>query len=365
MQTTTTAARVHLATTRTCAAVVPTGIATVRKLHSENSVGSCRQRAALGTRRSDRYDVTAMTSEYKIAVLIPCYNEEATIAKVIDDCRAALPDAVIYVFDNCCTDNTAAVARDRGAVVLSEPRQGKGYVIESMLDQINADYYVMIDGDDTYPAEDAGKLLEPVMAGKADMVVGARLADYTDTSFRPLHVAGNNLVRWLVNRVFSANLTDIMSGYRAFNRRVVDRIPIVSSGFEVETEMTIQLLYYRLKMVEVEVPYRARPEGSLSKLNTFRDGFRVLWKIFSLFRAFKPLTFFGGAGLLLVALGVLAGLPPVFGYIASGTVERFPLAILATGLITLGFLCGFLGILLHAMNWRLKELHNVMVRGRK
>jgi len=306
-----------------------------------------------------------MTDENKIAVLIPCYNEEATIAKVIDDCRAALPEAVIYVFDNCCTDNTASIAEERGAIVLKEPRQGKGYVIENMLDRVDADYYLMIDGDDTYPADCARKLLDPVMDGKADMVVGARLADYTDQSFRPLHVAGNNLVRWLVNRVFSANLTDIMSGYRAFNRRVVDRIPVVSSGFEVETDLTIQMLYYRLKMLEVTVPYRERPEGSVSKLNTFRDGFRVLWKIFSLFRAFKPLTFFGGVGLLLVALGILAGLPPIFGYLSTGMVERFPLAILATGLVTLGFLCGFLGILLHAMNWRLKELHNVMVRGRK
>jgi glycosyltransferase involved in cell wall biosynthesis len=305
-----------------------------------------------------------MTCEYKTAVLIPCHNEEATVAKVVDDCRAALPDAVIYVFDNCCTDATAEIARQHGAVVVSEPRQGKGYVVESMFDRIDADYYVMIDGDDTYPAEDAGKLLAPVLTGQADMVVGARLADYDNTSFRPLHVAGNNLVRWLVNLIFSARLTDIMSGYRAFNRRVVERIPVVSSGFEVETEMTIQMLYYRLKMVEVQVPYRGRPEGSVSKLNTFRDGFRVLWKTFSLFRAFKPLTFFGGIGLLLVALGLLAGLPPVFGYASTGQVARFPLAILAVGLVLLGFSCGFLGILLHSVNWRFKELHNVMVRKR-
>ena len=235
-----------------------------------------------------------------------------------------------------------------------------------MLDRIDADYNVMTDRDDTYPPEKVKDLLEPVMSGQADMSVGARLSQYDDTSFRPLHVAGNAMVRWLVNRIFGANLTDIMSGYRAFNRRVVQRIPVVSSGFEVETEMTIQMLYYRLKIVEVQVPYRGRPEGSHSKLNTFRDGFRVLWKTFSLFRAFKPLTFFGGAGLLLVALGVLSGIPPVYGYIASGyqQVRRFPLAILATGLILLGFSSGFLGILLHAINWRFKELHNVMVRKR-
>ena len=157
-----------------------------------------------------------------------------------------------------------------------------------------------------------------------------------------------------------------MSGYRAFNRRVVQRVPVVSSGFEVETEITVQMLYHRLKIVEVQVPYRGRPEGSHSKLNTFRDGFRILWKIFSLFRAFKPLTFFGSFGLVLVALGVLAGIPPVYGFIASdySRVERFPLAMLAVGLTLLGFGSGFLGLLLHAINWRIKELHNVMVRNR-
>lgn len=305
-----------------------------------------------------------MANESKIAVLIPCYNEQATIAKVVDDFRRELSEAEIYVFDNCCTDRTAEIAAEHGATVLIEPRPGKGFVVESMLDRVDADYYVMIDGDDTYPAEKVRELLAPVLAGQADMTVGARLAEYDDTSFRPLHVAGNALVRWLVNKIFGANLTDIMSGYRAFNHRVIERLPVVSSGFEVETEMTIQMLYYRLKIVEVQVPYRGRPEGSHSKLNTFRDGFRVLWKTFSLFRAFKPLTFFGGAGLVMVVLGILAGIPPVYGYIASGytQVQRFPLAILAVGLILLGFSSGFLGILLHSINWRFKELHNVMVR---
>jgi len=307
-----------------------------------------------------------MEQQTNIAVLIPCHNEEATIGKVIDDMRAQLPEATIYVFDNCCTDRTAQIAQDRGAIVLKEPRKGKGYVVESMLDRIDADYYVMIDGDDTYEVEAVGQLLDPVVNGRTDMTVGARLADYDDTSFRPLHVAGNALVRWLVNKIFGANLTDIMSGYRAFNRRVVQRVPVVSAGFEVETEMTIQMLYYRLKIVEVQVPYRGRPAGSQSKLNTFRDGFRVLWKTFSLFRAFKPLTFFGGVGLAFVALGMIAGIPPVYGFVASGyeRVERFPMAILAMGLILLGFSSGFLGILLHAVNWRFKELHNVMVRKR-
>jgi glycosyltransferase involved in cell wall biosynthesis len=302
----------------------------------------------------------------RIAVLIPCHNEQATIAKVVDDFRAALPDAAIYVFDNCCTDCTAAIAAEHGAVVLTEPRQGKGFVVENMLDRVEADYYVMADGDDTYPAEKARDLLAPVMAGSADMAVGARLAEYDDRSFRPLHVMGNNLVRGLINRIFRAKLTDIMSGYRAFNRRVVRRIPVVSSGFEVETELTVQMLYYRLKIVEVRVAYRGRPAGSTSKLRTFHDGFRVLWKIFSLFRAFKPLTFFGGAGIVLAVLGVLAGIPPVMDYLRDPQhyVRHVPMAILAMGLVLLSAGSVFMGLLLHAINWRFKELHNIAVRGK-
>jgi hypothetical protein len=177
-------------------------------------------------------------------------------------------------------------------------------------------------------------------------------------------VAGNNLVRGLINKIFNANLTDIMSGYRAFNRRVALRLPVVSSGFEVETEMTVQMLYYRMRIVEVQAPYRGRPPGSQSKLNTLSDGFRVLWKIFNLFRAFKPLTFFGGAGLVFLLLGLLAGVNPVRDYITTGLVPHYPSAILATGLVILSAICAFMGILLHAINWRFKELHNVLVRGR-
>ncbi|MFP4055181.1 MAG: glycosyltransferase [Phycisphaerae bacterium] len=308
-----------------------------------------------------------MSDQPSIAVLIPCYNEQATIGKVIDDFRAALPEATIYVFDNCCTDRTAAIAEEHDAVVIREPRAGKGYVIERMFADVIADYYIMVDGDDTYPADKARQLLEPVLQGRADMAVGARLSEYSDQSFRPLHVAGNGLVRRLINHIFRTNLTDILSGYRAFNRRVVERIPIVSSGFEVETELTVHLLYYRLAVTEVQVPYRGRPEGSESKLRTFRDGTRVLWKLFNLVRGFKPLTFFGGLGIVIFLLGILAGLPPVIGYIESGYTEvrRFPLAILATGLVLLSAGCVFLGIILHAVNWRFKELHNVLVRNQQ
>lgn len=300
----------------------------------------------------------------KIAVLIPCYNEESTIGKVIDDFKRQLPSATVYVFDNCSTDATAVTATEHGATVLKEPRQGKGFVIASMFERVDADFYVMIDGDDTYSVDHVNALLEPVLQGAADMTVGARLAEYTEKSFRPMHLFGNNLVRWLVNRLTNANLTDIMSGYRAFNRRVARRIPVVSAGFEVETELTIQSLYYRLKIVEVTVPYRARPPGSVSKLSTLRDGFRVLWKIFSLFRAFKPLTFFGALGLFLLLLGLAAGTLPVHDYLTNPEhrVEHVPMAILATGLVLLSAGFVFLGILLHALNWRFWELHNVLTR---
>jgi len=304
-----------------------------------------------------------MPSQPTIAVLIPCHDEAVTIGKVIDDFLAQLPQARVVVFDNCSTDGSGEIAKAHGAEVIREPRKGKGFVVESMFDRVEADYYVMADGDDTYPADKVGQLLAPVMAGEADMAVGARLADYQDKSFRPLHVAGNRLVRGLINRIFGVSLTDILSGYRAFSRKVVRRIPVVSAGFEVETELTIQMLYYRLRIVEVSVPYRARPKGSDSKLRTFRDGLRVLWKLFSLFRAFKPLTFFGGTGLIFLLAGLLAGIPPVRDYFATGKVARFPLAILATGLMVLAAISIVLGILLHAINWRFRELHNVMVRG--
>lgn len=306
----------------------------------------------------------AVSQECKIAVLIPCYNEELTIGKVIEDFRRQLPSARIYVFDNCSTDATAAIADEHGAVVIKEPRKGKGFVVESMFENIDVDFYVMVDGDDTYPADHVKKLLAPVQAGDADMAVGARLSSYSGKSFRPLHLFGNELVRRLVNWVGRAQLTDIMSGYRAFNRRVIACIPVISAGFEIEVEMTIQMLYYRLKIVEVNIPYGVRPSGSESKLKTFSDGFRVLWKIFRLFRSFKPLTFFGGFGLLLFVLGLLAGALPIHDYFTDPNhyVRHVPLAILATGLIILSGSCIFLGILLHSLNWRFLELHNVLTR---
>lgn len=300
--------------------------------------------------------------QQRIAVLIPCHNEELTVAKVVVDFHRELPQAAIYVFDNASTDDTAALARAAGAIVIPEPRKGKGYVVESMMSAVEADYFVMVDGDDTYPAAKVHELLAPVMAGRADMAVGARLTDFTEHSFRALHITGNNLVRGLVNLIFNSSLTDILSGYRAYNRRVTRRVPIVSSGFEVETELTIKVLHHGLTIREVQVPYGSRPEGSSSKLHTFRDGARVLWKIFSLFRAFKPLTFFGSGGLVLLLLGILAGFPPILDYARMRFVEHVPLAILASGLVLMAFSFMLTGILLHSINWRMRELHSVLVR---
>ena len=299
-----------------------------------------------------------------VAVLIPCHNEELTIAEVIDSFRRELPSARIYVFDNCSTDATAAIARSHGAVVIKECRKGKGFVVSSMFDRIEADLYVLVDGDSTYPAEHVHRLLEPVQVGDADMVVGARLSDHSTNSFPPLHLFGNRLVAMLVNWVSGSDLKDIMSGYRAFNQQVVRRIPVVSSGFEIETDLTLQMLYYRLRIAEVSVPYRERPAGSESKLRTCRDGCAVLWKIFTLFRVFKPLTFFGGVGVLLMLAGMGAGAWPIHDYGTDQThyVRHVPLAILALGLVLLAVGCTLFGILLNALNWRFLELHNVLTR---
>lgn len=303
-----------------------------------------------------------MSENQRVAVLIPCHNEETAIGTVIDDFRAELPEAAIYVFDNCCTDKTAEIARDHGAIVVKEPRKGKGNVVERMLEEIAADCYVMVDGDDTYPASSVRQLMAPVLKGDADMVVGARLENSTEGSFRLGHVAGNTLVRWTINHIFSANLTDILSGYRVFNRRVRNHIPIVSSGFEVETELTIQLLYYNLKLIELPINYKARPTGSVSKLRTIPDGIRVLWMIFSMFRSCKPLTCFGAMGLLLFVMGAIVGSAPIQDYINYRYVYHVPRAILATGLILLSGGTTFMGLVLHALNWRFLELHNIISR---
>jgi glycosyltransferase involved in cell wall biosynthesis len=306
--------------------------------------------------------MTPSDASASIAVVIPCYNEAPTIAKVVGDFRRVLPHATIYVFDNNSSDATARLAADAGAVVIREKRQGKGFVIAAMLTKLTADYFLMVDGDDTYPADAAPQLLAPVMRDEADMVVGQRLSTFEKESFRPLHVFGNRLVRKIVNLIFSAGLQDIMSGYRAFSRDVAENLPIVASGFDVETEMTLQLLYRGFVIREVPVAYGVRPSGSVSKLHTYRDGARVLLKIITVFKAYKPLTFFGSLALVSWLIGLVIGYFPIREYILHAYVYSVPKAILASSMVLLGVILAGLGLLLHTVNFRILEMTNVLVK---
>jgi len=305
-----------------------------------------------------------INNKEKIVILIPCLNEEITIGKVIHNFQDAIPEAKIIVFDNNSTDRTAAITRECGAEVIPESRPGKGHVVASMFRKVDADYYVIVDGDDTYSAEHVRKLLEPVMKEQADMAVAVRLAEYTARSFRPLHVFGNNLVRRLVNWIFKGNLADIMSGYRAFSRELVQSIPILSSGFEVETELTIRILDYGFRNKEVPLPYRERPEGSVSKLRTFHDGFRVLAEIARIAKAYKPFTFFGCIGLAFILAGGISGIWVILDYLEDEYVNKVPTAILATGFMLLGFGSMGIGILLNTISYRFREnmrqLHKII-----
>ncbi|MCD7751728.1 MAG: glycosyltransferase family 2 protein [Lachnospiraceae bacterium] len=266
----------------------------------------------------------------KIAVLIPCYNEERTIEKVVRDARAALPEAVIYVYNNNSTDRTEELAKKAGAVVRHEYRQGKGNVIRRMFREVEAQCYLMIDGDDTYPLESARKMTDLVLERHADMVVGDRLSSaYFEENKRPFHNFGNSLVRSSINFLFHSDIRDIMTGYRAFSYGFVKTFPVISQGFEIETEMTIHAVNYNLQVENVVVEYRDRPEGSESKLNTFSDGLKVLVKIFQLFKNYRPLLFFGILGLLLAAVGVILFVPILAEYFRTGLVPRFPTLIVS------------------------------------
>ena len=282
----------------------------------------------------------------KIAVLIPCYNEAATIDKVVRDFRAALPEAVVYVYDNNSTDGTGDIARAAGAVVRRERRQGKGNVIRTMFRDVEARCYLMVDGDDTYPAEQARQLTDAVLLEGADMVVGDRLSStYFTQNKRPFHNAGNVLVRRLVNQFFRGNIVDIMTGYRAFSRLFVKSFPVLSKGFEIETEMSIHALDKNLRLVSVPVDYRDRPAGSQSKLNTYSDGAKVLMTIFRLVKDYKPLAFFSVVSLVLMAAAAVLFLPVFLEYLDTGLVERFPTLIVA-GFLAVGglltFCCGLI-----------------------
>jgi len=301
-------------------------------------------------------------SSLKIAVLIPCYQEEKTIGRVIADFKRVLPGAEICVYDNNCTDATARIAREAGAIVQREKRQGKGYVVASMFDQVRADILVMVDGDDTYDAGAVDALLKPILQGDADMTVATRLNAYGDKSFRKFHLLGNKLVCGIINWMFKSHITDIFSGYRAFTKEAASLIPITAHGFDVETELTLQALYRGLVIKEVPASYRARPEGSFSKLNTVSDGLRVLLKMFLIVKSYKPLTFFGICSIVLFFLGFAAGLRPVYEYATERYVHAVPSAILAAALVSLAFFILGVGLILNSVNLRLLELEKLVCR---
>lgn len=286
----------------------------------------------------------------KIAVLIPCYNESKTIEKVVTDFKNALPEATIYVYDNNSGDGTDEIARRAGAVVKYEYQQGKGNVIRRMFREIDAECYVMTDGDDTYPAESAGKMVEKVLERHADMVVGDRLSStYFEENKRPFHNFGNSIVRSSINRLFHTDIQDIMTGYRAFSYQFVKTFPVLSQGFEIETEMSIHAADKKMFVENVVIDYRDRPEGSESKLNTYSDGFKVLRTIARLFRTYKPMAFFGFLALLFLVLGIGFMVPVWTEYRNTGLVERFPTLIVCGFSILAALISFFAGMQLQTI----------------
>ena len=294
----------------------------------------------------------------KIAVLIPCYNEEITIQKVIKDFKKALPDASIYVYNNNSTDKTKEIALKEKVIVKDEYLQGKGNVVRSMFRDIDADAYVLVDGDDTYPADEAKKLIDPVLEGKADMVIGDRLSStYFTENKRPFHNTGNKLVRNLINKLFKSNINDIMTGYRVFSKKFVKCMPVMSSGFQIETEMTIFSLVHNMNIVEIPIAYRDRPEGSESKLNTYSDGFKVLMTLFNLFKDNRPFLLFGTISIVLFVIGLLVGIPVIVEFINTQFVTKVPSAILAVGLILNSFILFAAGLIMDAVKNKTRFLY--------
>ena len=281
-----------------------------------------------------------------IAVLIPCYNESVTIEKVVKDYKKVLPEADIYVYDNNSTDGTDKIATKAGAIVRYEYKQGKGNVIRSMFKDIDADCYLMIDGDDTYPCENAREMCDYILSGKADMVIGDRLSStYFKENKRAFHNFGNVLVRGLINKLFKSKIKDIMTGYRAFSYDFVKTFPVLSKGFEIETEMTIHALDKNMGLKEIPVEYRDRPEGSISKLNTFSDGIKVLKTIARLFKEYKPTIFFSIFGIIFLIISLLFGIPVFVEYFNTGLVPRFPTLIFSGFMLmisALSFMCGII-----------------------
>lgn len=286
----------------------------------------------------------------KIAVLIPCYNEEQTVEKVVRDVREALPEAVVYVYDNNSTDRTAELAKAAGAVVRHEYKQGKGNVIRRMFREIDAECYLMLDGDDTYPLDCAGEMVDRVLSHNADMVVGDRLSStYFTENKRPFHNFGNSFMRWGINRLFGSDIMDILTGYRAFSYEFVKTFPVVSKGFEIETEMTIHAVNYNMLVENVVVNFRDRPEGSVSKLNTYRDGIKLIRKMLQMYKNYRPLRFFSLLCLALFAVALVLMIP-IFGeYISTGLVPRFPTLIVCGFMALAGVQSFFAGMILEVM----------------
>ena len=291
----------------------------------------------------------------EVAVLLPCYNEEQAIAKVVADFRAVLPEATIYVYDNNSTDHTADAARKAGAAVRRETHQGKGYVVRRMFNDIEADIYVLVDGDATYDAASAPAMVAKLVDERLDMVVASRI-DREEAAYRRGHRAGNRLLTGFVAHMFGRAFSDILSGYRVFSRRFVKSFPILSGGFEIETELTVHALELDLPVGEVATPYYSRQEGSASKLSTWSDGFRILSTVFKLYRAERPLSLFGGLGIALAIISVGLAIPIFITYVQEGLVPRLPTAVLSTGLMVLAFLSLACGLILDTVTRGRREL---------
>lgn len=298
----------------------------------------------------------------KIAVLIPCYNESKTIEKVINDYKKALPEAVIYVYDNNSTDGTDEIAKKTGAIVRYESKQGKGNVIRTMFREIEADCYLMIDGDDTYPAEDARKMCDLVLNEKVDMVIGDRLSStYFTENKRPFHNFGNKIVRWSINTIFRSKINDIMTGYRAFSYQFVKTYPVLSKGFEIETEMTIHSIDKNFTLKEIPVQYRDRPEGSVSKLNTYKDGARVIKTIATLFKEYKPGVFFNLISLLIFIVATILVIPVFIDYMNTGLVPKFPTLIVGGLLVVISLLLTTTSIVLQVIVKKNRQIFEILL----
>lgn len=303
-----------------------------------------------------------MVAQAKLAILIPCYNEAPTIGEVVAAFKRIAPSADVYVYDNNSTDGSGEVALGAGAIVVPECRQGKGFVVRSMFRDIDADCYVMVDGDNTYPAEDALALSRQVLDGRADMVIGDRLSStYFSENSRPFHGIGNRLVRWLVNGIFRSDIRDVMTGCRAFSRRFVKTFPVLSTGFEIETEMTIHALDKNFLVSEEPVMYRDRAEGSSSKLSTVRDGTRVLKTVVALFKDYEPLAFFGIASLILLILAVATFLPPLEEYLETGFVRRLPTLVVSIGFGVGALLSLVCAVILDAIRKQSRQFYELLL----